>query len=235
MSTPKRQEPGETCSARRVWLLEDPLVTDIEVREDRTLGRRECQSCGRPAIEVTRQPTRDSVGRWMYAGHTVPERAPRSTKAYVNPKPRLAEADFERALSECANEGEMAHRLGVNLRTVQRAFDRYRPGQRVNRGSIKTTKGDRRRIRRLAKHGTPAAWIAEEMPYRYETVLQHARTAPGYAEETKEWQRVWPSIRNNPTLLALHHEFAPTREARLGHHATEDRDRPGVRRVAAAA
>ncbi len=62
-------------------------------------------------------------------------------------------------------------------------------------------------------HGMPAPWAAEGTPHSQKGASDWATAQfPQRTDELKEWRRVWPAILHNPTLRALHDEFAPKRK-----------------------
>jgi hypothetical protein len=69
------------------------------------------------------------------------------------------------------------------------------------------------RIRLLCREGLPAGWIAEEFKVS-PNVVRHRRPV-GAPDIRREWSEVWPSIFNDPVLLALHYSFAPPTDRQL--------------------
>lgn len=59
----------------------------------------------------------------------------------------------------------------------------------------------------LAGDGMPSNWIGETVGHNYQTVIDHL--GPRRSEVMTDWLPVWQSILKNPTLHALHDEFAP--------------------------
>lgn len=103
---------------------------------------------------------------------------------------------------------QLAAELGVTDRTV------YRMTERLNlreRRPAPDYAADYARLTQLAEEGMPANWIAEDIRLSYEVTQRHATAVPGHREHVREWTRTWQFIRQRPELLALHHEFSPSR------------------------
>lgn len=90
----------------------------------------------------------------------------------------------------------------VSMRTVQRTRERI--GKPAHPTPRRYTRQELARARLLADEGLPITWVAEDIERGAVELRKKLRRghAPG-------WLEVWPKIRRNPTLLALHREFAP--------------------------
>lgn len=70
------------------------------------------------------------------------------------------------------------------------------------------TDTERDRAAVLAEEGMPATWIADDLDVGTAAV-RNAGIHLTVADQTA-WRSEWGRIRRNPTLYALHTEFAPT-------------------------
>lgn len=64
----------------------------------------------------------------------------------------------------------------------------------------------------LRAEGLPASWIAEDLDCRRESIFRSGILA---GEAAAQWRSVWPAIRTNPALAALHREFQPDARYRV--------------------
>ncbi|WP_156496003.1 helix-turn-helix domain-containing protein [Microbacterium sp. T32] len=109
---------------------------------------------------------------------------------------------------------EVARHFGVSERTVRRwvvgwGIADAAPTPRLRDGF---TPG----VLDSLRHGMPALWAVEGTPHSQKATSDWATAQfPERAVESKEWRRVWPAILHNPTLRALHEEFAPKRKVTL--------------------
>jgi hypothetical protein len=67
----------------------------------------------------------------------------------------------------------------------------------------------RGRIEQLRTEGVLSTWIREETGRSLSVIGRVCQNSQAEAE----WHAVWPKIRSNPALLALHREFSPKAKA----------------------
>ncbi len=99
----------------------------------------------------------------------------------------------------------IAAQFGITERTVCRALVRTK----ARPPRAERLQHDAQRVLLVLADGMPANWAAETLGMNYEPVARLARQLPSRRRDVSEWQRVWGEIRNSPTLLALHYQFAP--------------------------
>jgi transposase len=103
--------------------------------------------------------------------------------------------------------GYIAAELGITRRSVSRY--RARLGTPAPETALRpkalTPELDEL-VRRMRADGVPTTWVADTVPGM---TPDQARRYPMGRENQLEWQRAWAAIRRNPTLRALHYEFAP--------------------------
>lgn len=99
---------------------------------------------------------------------------------------------------------EIARQLGVTDRAVTRRRARMGLSRPTTRRMDEAT---RERVLCLRAEGMPGRWIAEDVGFNEDWIY---KIAPGSPEDVREWRSAWMKIRKNPTLVALHREFAPS-------------------------
>ncbi len=100
---------------------------------------------------------------------------------------------------------EIAAQLGTHADSVSRSARKFGLIEKV----APTTEEEQARVRLLAAEGVPSTWVAEDVHRSPSTVRKWMSVVPGSRERLAEWRSVWPGILKNPTMLALHREFAP--------------------------
>lgn len=133
-------------------------------------------------------------------------------------KPRTDGATPERLAELWAEtEGDtlaIAERFGVSARTVRRwivgwGIDQPRPRMPYLDGVPPGV------IQDLAD-GMPAGWAIEGTDHNHRSFSKWlAKRFPQRSRELREWFAIWPSILHNPTMRALHDEFAPRTKVTL--------------------
>lgn len=118
---------------------------------------------------------------------------------------RIAELD-----AEGVSVNEIAETLGINPRSVYRHL--YRLRGRPARATRYLSQDDLELLFRLRDEGAPTTWVAETLGISVHTVKAYRALS---TSAHKDWMAVWQQIRRNPTLLALHYEFAPPTHAQL--------------------
>lgn len=118
--------------------------------------------------------------------------------------PLVTAAQVEAGEARGLSYPQLAAQLGVSTKTVWRARRRAKLiGSRVR----PVTTEERARVKLLASERMPATWIAEDVGRGVSWVRAQVRGGPD-----SDWSSAWHQIRQNPTLLALHREFAPPRK-----------------------
>lgn len=103
---------------------------------------------------------------------------------------------------------EIARRMNLSQKTVRNWIAREAPGT-LPKVKAPTSAEQRERIITLAKEKVPDGWIAEDIGYSEKVVGQRRRDAGIPVDE--EWKLIRLQIQHDPTLFALHLEFAPPR------------------------
>lgn len=118
---------------------------------------------------------------------------------------RATREALEPLLAQRVQPREMAELLGVNVRSIYRALNRHGLRQPARSGPTFYTPAERDRVLALQKERLPMTWIAEDLQ---RPVVELRKAFPPGGTDP-EWYSAWAQIRHNPTLLALHREFAP--------------------------
>ncbi|OJU44456.1 MAG: hypothetical protein BGN98_13810 [Microbacterium sp. 69-7] len=103
---------------------------------------------------------------------------------------------------------QVAEHLGVNEKTVDRAFENMR-----TRVAKPYTPQELERIYALVEEGMPISFIAEDIG-RSGIHLRERFDVNAHrpADAVLEWKRTWSAIRRSPELLELHRQFHPKKE-----------------------
>ena len=121
---------------------------------------------------------------------------------------KVAKEALEALVADRLKTKEIASIYGVDPRTVRRWLVGWEilPAQpKISVASRITPSVDA-----MLREGIPSTWAAEKTDISCQSIRDYARTLPERAGADREFKQIWPSIFNNPKLLDLHNQFAPT-------------------------
>jgi hypothetical protein len=103
-------------------------------------------------------------------------------------------------------EGMSAPAIALALGVSERTVTRYRRRLGISlEAPREATPQEIEWMLAARAEGMPATWIAETVNLKRDAVQRRERMPEGARQE---WLAAWSAIRRNPTLLALHREFA---------------------------
>lgn len=103
---------------------------------------------------------------------------------------------------------QVAEHLGVNEKTVDRAFENMR-----TRVTKPYSPEEIKRIHALASEGMPVMYIAEDIGRNVQHLAERSDLRSHRPKDAvKEWRHAWGQIKSNPELLELHRQFHPKKE-----------------------
>lgn len=121
--------------------------------------------------------------------------------------PRMTEERAREAFENGARTApQMAEVLGLSERQALRWLNIVDPDTRRGNAAVYTPE-QYARVEELARDEVPTEWIAEDAKVSYGFVENHRKRLG--IPYPNDYKKVYQSIRWQPTLLALHREFAP--------------------------
>lgn len=169
-----------------------------------------CPECGKTFARPQHDGPKQWAARVTCSRSCGGKRARRKQPRRMSPPPRITDEAIKKLVASDTPIEEIAALYKVSERTVVRAMRHAGIPPTVR--SLPFTDAELDRAWVLLEEGMPLTWVAEDLHRGEQHLRERLSSDVGHKLKTGEgWHQVWSGIRNDPTLLALHREFAPKR------------------------